>query len=431
MKPTQRHLKSAHIIPLVILATLGMALLPGPALAQSCYGGFCGSGDGDGEGARIEVQVTISVTPSNGGSVTVNATPLNGGVFTALQGDTLELEAIPSEGYVFDRWSDWFDESTSSVQAPIYNHKTLTARFVEVSQQPAPVELDETESGAFPAGTVAVDPRGNSLSDISVELRQPRALPSNGVLIGDVYEFKPDGATFDPPIPISLPYDPLSLPAGIDENDLTIAVFDSTLQDWVLLPSEVNRHDRVVTTEVSHFSEYAVVAPLPVTSGNMPLLVTPGFSFSALAVTPVTPYQGQDVTVSVAASYIGANAQARSNVFVTLDGEVADETEIVLSPGDNVLVRLTVRPPQEGTYTVEVNGMTERLTVSGQAPSPALTQAIALAEEGFSPLDISTPSLLSQWRYAVYIGGGLVALLILGPLLRAFRRRVLRYRYDL
>jgi hypothetical protein len=38
---------------------------------------------------------------------------------------------------------------------------------------------------------------------------------------------------------------------------------------------------------------------------------------------------------------------------------------------------------------------------------------------------------LSKWRYAAYVGGALIVLLILVPLLRAFRRMVLRYRYDL
>jgi hypothetical protein len=119
-------------------------------------------------------------------------------------------------------------------------------------------------------------------------------------------------------------------------------------------------------------------------------------------------------------------------MFVTLDGEVADETEIVLSPGDNVFVKFTVQPPKEGTYTVEVNGLSETVVVTGEAMPQALTQAIALTnQDGFRPLDIGSPSLLSKWRYAAYAGVALVGLLILGSLLRAFKRRVLRYRYDL
>jgi len=431
MIPKRRHLRSAHILPLVALAALGAALLPSSALAQSCYGGFCGSGDGDDGDAKVEVTVTISVSPADAGTVLVNGTEPKSGVFTVWQGDSLVLEAIPNDGYIFDRWSDWFSESTSSVEAPIYNHKTLTAHFVEDSEEPTDFEVEDSASEWLPEGTVALDKRGNTLADVSVELRLPRALPSSGVLVSDVYDFKPDGATFDPPIPISLPYDAGNLPAGTDENALAIATFDSTLQDWVLLPSEVNVQDSVVVTRVAHFSEFAIVAPMPMLPGSVPL-VTPGFSFSSLTVAPGTAYQGQDITVNVVASYVGANAQARTRIFVTLDGEVADETEIVLSPGDNVFVKFTVQPPKEGTYTVEVNGLSDTVIVTGEVMPQVLTQAIALTnQDGFRPLDIGSPSLLSKWRYAAYVGGALIVLRILVPLLRAFRRMVLRYRYDL
>ena len=429
MIPKRRHLRSAHILPLIALLAIGAALLPAHALAQSCYGGYCGSGDGADGNAKVEVTVTISVSPADAGTVLVNGTEPKNGVFTAWQGDSLVLEAIPNDGYIFDQWSDWFSESTSSVEAPIYNHKTLTAHFVEDSEAPTDVEIEDSEW--LPKGTVAVDKRGNTLADVSVELRLPRALPSSGVLVSDVYDFKPDGATFDPRIPISLPYDVENLPPGTDESELAIAAFDSTLQDWVLLPSEVNSQDAVVVTQVAHFSEFAIVAPVPTLVGSVPL-VTPGFSFSSLTVAPGTAYQGQDITVNVVASYVGANAQARTRIFVTLDGEVADETEIVLSPGDNVFVKFTLQPPKEGTYTIEVNGLRENVIVTGEAMPQALTQAIALTNQnGFRPLDIGSPSLSSNWRYGAYAGGALAVLLILVPLLRAFRRRVLRYRYDL
>jgi len=219
-------------------------------LPSHVNGGYCGSGDGDDGDAKVEVTVTISVSPADAGTVLVNGTEPKSGVFTAWQGDSLVLEAIPNDGYVFDRWSDWFSESTSSVEAPIYNHKTLTAHFVQDSEEPVDVETTE-DSEWLPKGTVALDKRGNTLADISVELRLPRALPSSGVLVSDVYDFKPDGATFDPPIPVSLPYDADSLPAGTDENALAIATFDTALQDWVLLPSEVNVQDSVVVTRVA------------------------------------------------------------------------------------------------------------------------------------------------------------------------------------
>lgn len=416
-----------------LVAALLLASLPGAVAAQSCYGGYCGGGDIEGD-ARVEVNVSITVDPAGAGIVLVNSEAPKGAVYSTLQGETLKLEAIASDGYVFDRWGEWFDESSSIVEAPIYNHKTLTAHFVRETPGAADDSTvdgptDVAAPSSIPSGTVALDRRGNTIADISVELRQPRALPSSGVLLGDVHDYKPDGATFDPPLLIALPYNARALPAGVAEDELVVAAYDSESQDWVPLPSFVNRDMALVQTEVSHFSEFAVVAPL--LPGTAPL-ITPGFSFSSLIISPSTTYPGRDVTVSVTASYVGANAQAKSHIFVTLDGEVADETVVSLSPGDSVLVRFTVRPEQEGAHKVEVSGLVETVTVDGSAPAPVLTQAIALAEQDrFAPVDLRAPSLLSRWRTAAYAGGAIMALLLVVPLLGTLRRRLLRLKYDL
>ena len=418
-----------RIFPLVALVALGAALLPSPALGQSCSGGYCGGGDGEDPDVKVQVHVTVTITPEDAGTVLVNGEELEDGVFTARQGDILELEAIPDSDYTFDQWSDWFEESSSCVEAPIYNHKTLTAHFTEVTEQPARAASDDVVVLAVPDGTTALDGSGDALAEVSVGLRLPRALPSSAVLIGDVHDYEPDGATFDPPLLIALPYDIDSLPADVPEEELAIAVFDADTQDWTVLPSVVNTEDQVVETMVSHFSEFAVVAPM--LSGTTPL-ITPGFSFSSLSVAPVDPYAGQDVSVTVLASYVGFNAQARSRVFVLMNGEVADETEIVLSPGDHVPVTLTVSPGNEGACELEVNGLVQTVMVAGSPPESALSEAVALAEEeGFEPMDAAESSLLSRMKPVALIAAGLVALLLIGPLISEVRRRILRYRYDL
>ncbi len=431
MKREQVRHKLAGLTAPLLVVSLVAILVPGQVSAQSCYGGYCGSGDGVDWDAKVEVNVTVSVVPDDAGFVIINGEEPEHGVFTALQGDTLEIEAVAEDGYTFVRWSGWFDESKSAVEAPIYNHKTLVAHFMEEDDEELSpsAPIDEHSSEWIPEGTVARDRNGKTLSDITMDIRQPRALPTDGVLVGDVYDFKPDGATFDPPLPLSLPYDAATLPEGTDETELVVALYDPDVQDWIALPSTVNRKDMVVETEVSHFSEFAVMAPM--VESAIPL-TTPGFSFSSLSVSPATAYAGQDVTVTVEASYVGANAQAKSLVFVTLNGEVADETEIVLSPGDHVKVALTVRPPADGAYTVELNGMAETITVSGSAPASALTQAVALVEtDTFAPLDTASPSVLVRWRIPMYIGAALLLLLLVGPTVSLLRRRILRYRYDL
>ncbi len=430
MKRKQAYYKPGRLIVPILLAGLLTALIPAPASAQSCYGGYCGSGEGDDGDAKVEVNVAVSVVPAGAGVILVNGEVPVDGVFSALQGDILTLRAEPEAGYVFERWSGWFDESAEEVEAPIYNHKTLVAHFVPADSPPPPAKTEESDDAiAVPEGTVATDSRGRTLTQVRFELRQPRALPSSGVIIGDVYDLKPDGATFDPPLPLSLPYEESRLPQGVDEAAICIAVYDADAQDWIALHSVVDADDNTVNAEISHLSEYAVVAPLP--EGAAPL-ITPGFSFSSLSVAPAQPYAGQEVVTSVIASYSGGNAQAHTRVYAVVDGVIAAETELVLSPGDQVPVRLTFQPPSEGKYVVEINGLSETIQVGSAPPAASLTRAIELAEqEQFTPLTLESPSFLSRWSTALYVAGAVVLLLLLGPLVNGFRRRLLRYRYDL
>lgn len=423
-------MRPLHLLVSHLLAASCLVAFPAAAAAQSCYGGYCGSGDGDDSETKAEVHVTITVEPAPGGAVLVNGEEVGDSTFTALQGDTLALEAVPAHGYVFERWSDWFTETAPYIEAPIYNHKTLVAHFVEAADEPAPREPAPSENVILvPQGTVALDAKGRALTKVTVELRRPRALPTATILIGDVYNLQPDGATFDPPLPVSLPYDISSLPAGVDEEALSVAVYDASAQDWISLPSVVDTGAHVVKAEASHLSEFAVVAPI--VAGSVPL-ITPGFSFSSLFVSPADPEVGQDMVATVMATYSGDNAQAHTRVFATLDGVLTAETQIALSPGDQVPVRFTFQPTSEGSHTVEVNGLSETVVVTPARAASILAQAVELAEQDqFIPVQATQESFFARWRTVLYVAGAFVLVVLAGPLLNSMRRRVLRARYDL
>ncbi len=262
-----------------------------------------------------------------------------------------------------------------------------------------------------------------------IELGHPPALPTEGILLGDVYDLKPDGATFDPPLPISLPYDPSSLPAGIDERELRIAEFDPSTGDWTTLPSEANLDNRTVIAEVSYLSKFSVIAPG--VAGNTPLNAS-GFSFSSLIVDPSRPYAGQAVTISVVATYGGSNANVRSQVYMTVNDQTEGEQEISLSPGDRLVLTFDYEPPEEGTYEVEVHGLSAVFTSTGHPSTLEPSQTIGLSEHDvFQPMTLDSPSLLSRWRWVAYPTGAMLLLLLVGPLISALQRRILRLRYDL
>lgn len=117
----------------------------------------------------------------------------------------------------------------------------------------------------IPEGTTAKDADGEPLDEITIEeicFGFP-APPPNAYVIGCVYDYGPDGATFDPPIEITISYDPGLVPDGVDEAKLTIAYYDVSKGKWIELPSVVDTVNHTITATVSGFTYFAVYAPAP------------------------------------------------------------------------------------------------------------------------------------------------------------------------
>ena len=73
-------------------------------------------------------------------------------------------------------------------------------------------------------------------------------------------EYGPEGTTFAAPVTLTLPYDPsLLAQAGISEDNLAVHYWNPAKNDWEALPSSVDRSNRVVTAQTTHFSLYQVL----------------------------------------------------------------------------------------------------------------------------------------------------------------------------
>ncbi len=134
-----------------------------------------------------------------------------------------------------------------------------------IVQQPiTATSADGEMSFTIPSETVAKDKNGNALTNLTSAVNSnPPAPSANASVIGLAYTFGPDGATFNPPFAISFTYSPATLPAGVTEDSLTIAYFDSTTAKWENLPSNVNKTTHAVTAGISHFSGYALLGTIP------------------------------------------------------------------------------------------------------------------------------------------------------------------------
>ena len=110
----------------------------------------------------------------------------------------------------------------------------------------------------IPTGTQALTAQNTPISSIEIrEETQPIVLPRQASIIGSIYDFGPDGATFNPAITVSLGYDPNIASSGVSLDDVIIIRLDNR-REWTELESVVDRTNSVVTAQTNHFTQFAV-----------------------------------------------------------------------------------------------------------------------------------------------------------------------------
>lgn len=95
------------------------------------------------------------------------------------------------------------------------------------------------------------------------------------------YDFGPTGATFVPPLIMTLKYDPARLPPGMTESTLYIAFWDGT--QWQKLTTTVNTTAKTVTARVPHFTDFAILGQVATTT---PTIITISTPLPAITPTP-------------------------------------------------------------------------------------------------------------------------------------------------
>ncbi|WP_067052090.1 hypothetical protein [Methanofollis ethanolicus] len=122
---------------------------------------------------------------------------------------------------------------------------------------------DGSGSVTVPAGTTALDSRGDPLGEVSVTTLDPVTLPPvpAGNTLGIALTCGPDGATFDPAVTLTFTLTEDEW-AGIDDPaTLTVFLYDAAAGTWQEVPATVDPVTRTVTARVSHFSTYALAWP--------------------------------------------------------------------------------------------------------------------------------------------------------------------------
>ncbi len=94
---------------------------------------------------------------------------------------------------------------------------------------------------------------------VTVEVETDPPIPTEVApderVVGKVYRIDAGDAEFYGPVAITLPYDPLQVPAGADEAELSLAYWDGAR--WVAQESVVDTQTHTITTQTTHLSWWA------------------------------------------------------------------------------------------------------------------------------------------------------------------------------
>ena len=159
---------------------------------------------------------------------------------------------------------------------------------------------------------------------------------------------------------------------NIDENTITLKRYNAENGEWVSLPTVKVDEDAtyvyfsVTSPRLSYFAiSGTAISPAPA-----------AFTVSTLTISPSGVSVGEDVSISVMAKNTG---ELGGTYIVTLEINGAAEAieNVTVAGGSERPVTFTVTEDVEGTYNVEVDGLTGTFTVTKPPPVPTKWPLIA------------------------------------------------------
>ncbi len=241
--------------------------------------------------------------------------------------------------------------------------------------------------------TLTIDKGTTALTRYSVPLKwigmyQAKVSPSPpeaAYILSLTYDFQPAGATFDPPATLTYSYDRGHIPEDIDEEDLVIAGYDSSIDEWANLDCVVDTEAELITTKVSHFCLLAVFAY----EIKLPPAI---FEYSALNISPCPVNSGEVVTISILVANIGGEP-GQCRVTLKINGKVEATKNVTLAAGTSKPISFNTIKNTPGTYSVAVDGLIGSFMVK-EKPEPSIVPA-----EPMEP--VPTPAKPANWPLSV------------------------------
>ncbi len=212
-------------------------------------------------------------------------------------------------------------------------------------------------------GTKALTKWGRPLYGIvMVAVTAPASPPANANFIGHSYDCGPEGATFDPKIPLTLTYDPAKIPAGADARNQVIARWEeASAGKWVVLEGcKVDTEANAVSGPVGHFTTFTILVY------TRPAV----FTVSNLSITPAEVDVKESVTISILVANTG-DIRDSYKVILKIDDVVIDSKDVTVAGKSSQKVTFTTSKDAAGSYTVNVDGLPGKFVVKAPPAPPA------------------------------------------------------------
>ncbi|MFC1984260.1 choice-of-anchor D domain-containing protein [Chloroflexota bacterium] len=241
----------------------------------------------------------------------------------------------------------------------------------------------------IPSGTRAKQENGNRLTTLDVsENDNPPPPPENKNIIGLTYSFEPSGATFDPPITLTFTYNHIDIPEGVSEEDLILAFYDEDTGKWIELECVVDIDNHTINAMVSHFTDFAIIAPVqqspPTTPQPEPSPAA--FSLSRLTIQPLEVEPEEMVTISVSVTNTGGTKGSYTVVLNANDIEEQRQSISIAASGTEQ-VDFTVNKEDHGDYSIKIGSLKGTFTEPAETPVEEAPQQPELPTEPSVPTE--------------------------------------------
>lgn len=324
---------------------------------------------------------------------------------------------------------------------PVLNSVTSQGRFTEdvtAKSEDGKIELH------IPKNTIGKNKAGGILSSIRIkEEKDPPDPPEKSNVIGNVYDFGPEGATFDPPISLTVEYRESKIPDGVAEENLVLAYWDEEAEEWVELEGTVDPKNNTITAKISHFTNFTILAHTRSAS----------FTATDLVIAPDEIEIGGTVSLSAIVTNTGDLTDTHE-VTLKVNGAEVEVKEVEVIGGDSERVSFSITGDTVGTYMVDIDRLSgsfvvkekvESLTTPPPIPPAITSPAKPSAEPKLPPAPESSqaeqpltepsptpplPPLPSEEPTNWLMVGGIIAgVVVFGLLIFFLIRRFLYYYY--